>query len=214
MMELRPIVVDENGIILGGNMRFRALQELYGKTGEIPDTWVKRADELTEDQKKEFIIKDNVSFGDWDFDALKGWDEPLDDWGLSIPQTKETTKLSEVVVNNVYYEPQKRPSLKLSQCVDTSLFDAKIKALDEYDLTAEQKKVLKLFAYRFLKIDFEAVANYYAYCATDNEKKAIERLRLVLCDNGLQGFIDDHLLKVQRDLFDIANIDKESEDND
>lgn len=85
MMELRPIVVDENGIILGGNMRFRALQELYDKAGEIPDTWVKRADELTEDQKKEFIIKDNVAFGDWDFDALKGWDEPLDDWGVEIP---------------------------------------------------------------------------------------------------------------------------------
>ena len=69
MMELRPIVYDpESFEILGGNMRYRALVELKYK--KIPDEWVKSADKLTEDEKKRFIIEDNVSFGEWDRDPL------------------------------------------------------------------------------------------------------------------------------------------------
>lgn len=85
MLALRPIVVDTDGIILGGNMRLRALQDLGYK--EIPDEWVKRADELTEEQKREFIIKDNVGFGQWEWDALANeWDtEQLSEWGLDMP---------------------------------------------------------------------------------------------------------------------------------
>jgi len=85
MMALRPIVVDADNVILGGNMRFRALQDLGYK--EIPDEWVKKADELTEEQKREFIIKDNSGFGSWDWDALANeWDtEQLSEWGLDMP---------------------------------------------------------------------------------------------------------------------------------
>lgn len=85
MMELRPIVVDENGVILGGNMRYQALKAL-GKS-DIPDQWVKRADELTEEQKREFIIKDNAGVGEWDWDLIANeWDElPLADWGVDVP---------------------------------------------------------------------------------------------------------------------------------
>jgi len=98
MMELRPIIIDENNIILGGNMRFKALQELKYK--DIPDEWVKRASDLTDDEKQEFIIKDNVSFGEHDFDILKeSWNEELlNDWGLECnfsdneEPTKKTTK--------------------------------------------------------------------------------------------------------------------------
>lgn len=86
MMSLRPMVVDESNVLLGGNMRLRAIQELGMK--EIPDAWVKRAADLTEEQKKEFIIKDNVGFGEWDWDILADeWDaEQLEDWGLDIPE--------------------------------------------------------------------------------------------------------------------------------
>ncbi len=85
MMEFRPIIVDESGVILGGNMRYEAIKSL--KMAEFPDEWVKRVEELTEDQKKEFTVKDNVGFGDWDWDAIANeWDElPLDDWGLDVP---------------------------------------------------------------------------------------------------------------------------------
>lgn len=85
MMALRPIVVDNDGVILGGNMRFRALKKL-GWT-DIPDEWVKRAEDLTEEQKRRFIVEDNVGFGEWDFDLLANeWnDVPLYDWGVDIP---------------------------------------------------------------------------------------------------------------------------------
>jgi len=84
-MALRPIIIDGEGMILGGNMRYKALLHLGYK--EVPDAWVKRADELTEDEKKRFIIADNVGFGDWDYEALANeWDaEQLSDWGLDVP---------------------------------------------------------------------------------------------------------------------------------
>lgn len=85
MMKLRPIVVDMQNMVLGGNMRLKALQHLGFK--EIPDEWVKRADELTEDEKRRFIIADNVSGGEWDWDTLKAdWAvEQLNEWGLDVP---------------------------------------------------------------------------------------------------------------------------------
>ena len=85
MMELRPMIVDESNTLLGGNMRFKALQDLGYK--EVPDNWIKKASELTEEQKKEFIIKDNVGFGEWEWKQLANeWDvEQLTEWGLDIP---------------------------------------------------------------------------------------------------------------------------------
>lgn len=85
MMTLRPIIIDNEGMILGGNMRFKALLELGYK--EVPDEWVRRADELTEDEKRRFIIEDNLPFGEWDWDSLaNNWDElELTEWGMDIP---------------------------------------------------------------------------------------------------------------------------------
>jgi ParB-like chromosome segregation protein Spo0J len=68
MMKLRPMVVNQDNVVLGGNMRLKALKELGYK--EIPDDWVKRADELTEDEQRRFIIVDNVGFGDNDWEML------------------------------------------------------------------------------------------------------------------------------------------------
>lgn len=85
MMELRPMVIDENNITLGGNMRLKALKELGYK--EIPDNWVKKATELTPEEVRRFIIADNVGFGEHDWEVLQNeWDiQELSDWGLDIP---------------------------------------------------------------------------------------------------------------------------------
>ena len=86
MLNKRPLIVftdvDGKYVVLGGNMRLKALNELKYK--EIP---VIIADEWTEEQKAEFLIKDNVGFGEWDWDSLANeWDaEKLDDWGLDLP---------------------------------------------------------------------------------------------------------------------------------
>jgi site-specific DNA-methyltransferase (adenine-specific) len=89
MMEKRPIVcvTDTDGKLypLGGNMRLKALNELNYK--EIPDNWVTLADEWSIEKRKEFVIKDNVGYGEWNWDDLANeWDEEnLNDWGLDLP---------------------------------------------------------------------------------------------------------------------------------
>lgn len=82
MLKLRPIVIDENNVVLGGNMRLRAIQELG-----IKEVEVLKASELTENQKQEFIIKDNIPFGEWDWDLLANEfeAEDLSEWGLDLP---------------------------------------------------------------------------------------------------------------------------------
>jgi DNA modification methylase len=82
MLELRPIVVDENNIILGGNMRHKACIE-----AGLKEVFIVQAKDLTEQQKDEFIVKDNVGFGEWDWDILANeWDtDKLQDWGLDLP---------------------------------------------------------------------------------------------------------------------------------
>jgi DNA modification methylase len=88
MLNLRPIVIDENNMVLGGNMRLRALQELGYK--EIP---VVRASDLSEEQKREFIIKDNIGYGEWDWEIIANdWDAvKLEEWGLEIPDFVSAT---------------------------------------------------------------------------------------------------------------------------
>lgn len=86
MLELRPIVVNQDMIVLGGNMRLKACEEAGLK--EVPIIF---ADNLTEEQQKEFIIKDNSSFGEWDWDLLANeWDvDSLNEWGLDVPYTED-----------------------------------------------------------------------------------------------------------------------------
>tara|TARA_R110000851_G_scaffold181198_3_gene328832 strand:- start:1417 stop:1992 length:576 start_codon:yes stop_codon:yes gene_type:complete len=84
MMELRPMVLNSDSIVLGGNMRLKALKELGYK--EVPIEWVKRADDLTEDEARRFIIADNVGFGEHDWELLNNeWNvEELEGWGLDV----------------------------------------------------------------------------------------------------------------------------------
>jgi hypothetical protein len=80
MMSLRPIIIDDENIVLGGNKRVQALKVL-GYT-EIPDDWIKQSKDLSDKEKKEFIIKDNAHWGsDWDFDMLNDWNVDLADFG-------------------------------------------------------------------------------------------------------------------------------------
>ena len=81
MADVRPIVVNMDMVVIGGNMRLRAMKEVGWK--EAPVQIV----DWTEEQQKEFIIKDNLVYGEWDWDDLENnWDEQeLTDWGLDIP---------------------------------------------------------------------------------------------------------------------------------
>ena len=108
MLKLRPIVVDDNMVVLGGNMRLQAC-----KKAKLKKVWIIKASELTEEQKKEFIIKDNIGFGEWDWEMLANeWEtEKLEEWGLEIPgfdvnaETDYSEKNKELNLND--FEDQK-----------------------------------------------------------------------------------------------------------
>ncbi|MCE5320078.1 MAG: hypothetical protein LLF93_03135 [Bacteroidales bacterium] len=120
MLRLRPVVVGDSSEILGGNMRYRALVFISGMTAqairqrlgeleiseekkkELGEYWAKwlkkpvveilRAENLTEEQKHEFIIKDNLAYGEWDKELLASWDkDQLQDWGLNLAWAEEKT---------------------------------------------------------------------------------------------------------------------------
>jgi hypothetical protein len=83
MLEVRPIVVDDDMVVLGGNMRLKACKEAGLK--QVP---IIKFSQLTEEKKKEFIVKDNASYGEWDYDILKDWNKEIllgggfDEWDL------------------------------------------------------------------------------------------------------------------------------------
>jgi site-specific DNA-methyltransferase (adenine-specific) len=82
MLKIRPIVVNEEMIVLGGNMRLKACKE-----AGLKEVFIIKASELTEEQQREFIIKDNSGFGEWDWDMIANeWDtEQLEEWGIDLP---------------------------------------------------------------------------------------------------------------------------------
>jgi hypothetical protein len=86
MLKIRPIIVNEDMTVLGGNMRLKACKE-----AGLKDVYIIKASELTEEQQKEFIIKDNVSFGEWDWDMIANeWSTVnLDDWGVDVWQNTD-----------------------------------------------------------------------------------------------------------------------------
>ena len=129
MLEIRPIVVDGNNKILGGNMRLKALErieemqaaeirasleslETYNRKTELeranllqywkewqenPVASVICVEQMTEEEQREFVIKDNVGFGEWNFDVLaKEWDDvQLTEWGMNLPQPEDTEENEE-----------------------------------------------------------------------------------------------------------------------
>lgn len=94
MLRARPIVVNPNMVVIGGNMRLKAVQEL-----KIKKTWIYVAD-WDEAKNNEFIIKDNLSFGEWNWDSLSNdWNtDELEEWGLDVPIIDERTKSNKVIL--------------------------------------------------------------------------------------------------------------------
>ena len=98
MMSLRPIVYEPDTMeVLGGNQRLLAIRALGMK--EIPDDWAKSADELTEEEKREFILRDNIQSGDWDFEILEAEfnDFALQEMGIDMPDMIDIEKIPKEV---------------------------------------------------------------------------------------------------------------------
>lgn len=204
----RSILLDKDNNIIAGNKTQETARELGFKDVIVVETdgsqvvAVKRTDlSLNSEKGREMALADNKTAQEnIDLDYVKMREEldkeVLEVYNVKEPLKSKTEELSKLKYNSCYYEPKEKPTLKLEDCVNLDKFNAKLQALKEYDLTDKQREVLKFFAYRFIKIDFESVANYYAFNASEEERKAIERLRLVLVDNGERGFIEDEMLRI------------------
>lgn len=150
MMEKRPMVcvTDVDGKIfpLGGNMRLKAIQELGMKS--IPDSWVMMADDWTEEKRKEFTIKDNVGFGEWNWDDLANeWDsEELQGWGLDV-WIPEDIDLDEFFEESEDDGGSKKGRIVLEYSEEE--YDRVIAAFDKIDGSKEQ------IVWRFLNLDDE-----------------------------------------------------------
>lgn len=105
MLEIRPIVVNKDMIVLGGNMRLRACQE-----AGLKEVHIIKAENLTEEQQKEFIIKDNVGFGEWNWDIIANeWDnEQLNEWGVEVWQPSSDVNLEDFFQDNGESEKEQK----------------------------------------------------------------------------------------------------------
>lgn len=179
MLDLRPIVVDSEGMVLGGNMRLRACKEAGLK--EVPVIY---ADQLTEEQKREFIIKDNVGFGEWDWDVLANeWDAVvLDAWGLDVPafdaEKEDETYTQKIEAPN--YEPT-RTKPKISELYDPTKTDELLAEIDKHQLPSDVKTFLQQAAQRHTVFDYENIAEFYAH-AEPEIQELMERSALVIID--------------------------------
>ena len=175
MLDVREIVVDENGVILGGNQRYKGLMAL-GKT----KVKVKRVSGWTDEQKREFVIKDNIANGEWDNDKLANeWDKnKLEEWGLPLKIASSGDYKELLDVSIPYYTPaEKAPDL--SELADLS----EVEELDDMilKLKCEEglKRILRARSSFFAEFDFQKIADYY-YNADKETQKVMKRLGLVI----------------------------------
>lgn len=175
MLEVREIVVDENNRVLGGHQRIKALQA-QGKN----KVKVKRVSGWTEEQKDEFMIKDNIANGDWDNDKLANeWDKnKLEEWGLplKVASTGDYKELLDVSIP--YYTPaEKAPEIE--DLADTSETDELAEKITNTKMPERLRKVMLMRAAFFTEFDFQKIADYYSY-ADDDIKELMKRLGLVI----------------------------------
>lgn len=175
MLEVREIVVDENGVILGGNQRYKGLMAL-GKT----KVKVKKVTGWTDEEKREFVIKDNIANGEWDTDRLANeWDKTkLEEWGLPLKVASSGDYKELLEVSIPYYTPAEECP-ESSELADLSeveeLNDMITKLKPEKGLEA----ILRARAAFFADFDFQKIADYYAK-ADEKTKKLMKRLGLVI----------------------------------
>lgn len=238
MLEIRPVVVDEQMKVLGGNMRTKALAEIAkmdavkmreqidadgrfteGEKIAIIDYWnawkekpsvrIVRADDLTEAQKREFVIKDNAGFGEWDTDRLANeWnDVPLQDWGVPDWVTTPDDEDGDGEDNGNNYErkivpPIYEPSgkdVRPQDVYDKAKTDKLIADIEAADMEDELREFLKVAAYRHVRFDYRAIADLYAKAEPDVQK-LMEDSALVIVDKDKA--IELGFIKISKDFLE------------
>jgi hypothetical protein len=196
MLEARPIVVDKDNVVLGGNMRLKAAREAGLK--EVP---IYRSD-WGHDKSSEFIIKDNVSYGEHDWDILANeWDSyPLAEWGLDVwtPEVEEeepgnpySTKVEAPIYKPTKAQPQ------VDELQGLGKYQEIIASIEGADLDPEIDSFLRMAATRHIVFDYEQIAEYYAH-APEQVQNLMEQSALVIVDFGQA--IQDGFVRLNQEL--------------
>jgi hypothetical protein len=215
MLEKRPLVVftDKDGkfVVLGGNMRLKAAKELGIK--ELP---VIVADEWTEEQKAQFLIKDNVNFGEWNHEELANeWDAiQLQEWGLDLPvnldidediiEKNDIEEYDEKYTNKVatpIYEPSNEKP-EIIDVFDVSKYQELLSEIQKSNLNQKEKDFLKYAATRHIVFNYAKIADLYAH-SSDEMQSLMEKSALVIID--FEKAIENGFVQLSKDIQGILN---------
>ena len=205
MLKLRPIVVDEEMIVLGGNMRLKA-----SKDAGLKEVWIEVAEGLTEEQKKEFIVKDNVGFGEWEWDMLANeWDSvQLAEWGLDVWENLDDTKEDENTYTQKIETPKYEPTG--NKPTEEDLYNEDkvkelIKKIGLSNATKDEKEFLIKAAYRHTVFNYKNIAEFYVHSSKEIQelmedsalviidfKKAIEGGYIALNEKITNQYLEEH----------------------
>ena len=204
MLKLRPIVVDENYMVLGGNMRLKASKE-----AGLKEVWIEVAEGLTEEQKKEFIVKDNVGFGEWEWDMLANeWDSvQLADWGLDVWENIDDKEDENIYTQKIEIPKYEQTGIKpkINELYDTTKVDTLIEKIQSLKLHKTEEAFLIYAAYRHTVFDYSKIAEYYTHSNKEVQElmedsalviidfeKAIEGGYIALNEKITQQYIDEY----------------------
>jgi hypothetical protein len=181
MLKLRPIVVDEDMVVLGGNMRLKA-----SKAAGLTDVWVEVAKGLSEEKKKEFIVKDNVGFGEWEWDMLANeWDSvELAEWGLDVWENTDDVKEEEEMLSKNIKAPSYEPkNVKPSEAelYNENKTKELIQKIGLANITEDEKDFLIKAAYRHTIYNYQNIADFYAH-SNKEVQELMEESALVIID--------------------------------
>ena len=205
MLKLRPIVVDEDMMVLGGNMRLKA-----SKDAGLKEVWIEVAEGLTEEQKKEFIVKDNVGFGEWEWDMLANeWDSvQLAEWGLDVWENLDDTKEDENTYTQKIETPKYEPTG--NKPTEEELYNEDkvkelIKKIGLSNATKDEKEFLIKAAYRHTVFNYKNIAEFYVHSSKEIQelmedsalviidfKKAIEGGYIALNEKITNQYLEEH----------------------
>jgi hypothetical protein len=201
MLEIRPIVVNADMIVLGGNMRLKACKEAGLK--EVPVIF---ADDLTEEEQKQFIIKDNVGFGEWDWDMIANeWDEvQLEEWGLDIPDLNNIDDTYTSKVESPIYEPKEEKPNEV-ELYNLGKYNELMDKIALADLSDEKRLFLQMAATRHIEFNYAKIAEFYSH--EDEEMQQImEDSALVIIDYNKA--IELGFVQLFGDLQNLSEIDE------
>jgi len=200
MLDVRPIVVDDDMVVLGGNMRTKACI-----SAGLTEVSIIKFKNLSADQKKEFIVKDNVGYGEWDYELLyEDYEkEKLLDWGLDVYDFKTGDNVDDETytrkIEAPIYEPRGDQPL-LTEVFDRYKYDQLINEIDSIEMDDDIKTFLKLGATRHIVFNFEKIADYYANSPKEIQE-LMEKQAMVLID--FNKAIENGFVRMSKDITNI-----------